>query len=78
MVIYERKINRKKKPRGGEKEKISLLNPFMVGAKFTQAFAGKIQEILILCLAVFNCGGKKKGSCIFCICIVFTELKTLK
>jgi hypothetical protein len=39
---------RKKEQRGGGKEKISPLNLFMVSAKFTQAFARKIQEIRIV------------------------------
>lgn len=57
----EEKWIEKKEQRGGGKEKIPFLNPFMVGAKFTQAFAGKIQEILILWLVVFNSGGRKEG-----------------
>jgi hypothetical protein len=53
-------MNRKKKQRYGGKEKLSLLNPFIVGKKFTQAFAGKIQEILILLRVTFNSGRRKE------------------
>jgi hypothetical protein len=41
-------MNRKKKQRCGGKEKKSLINPFIVGAKLTQEFAGKIKDIVIL------------------------------
>jgi len=37
-----------KRAEGWRKRKIFLINPFMVDAKLTQAFAGKIQGILIL------------------------------
>jgi hypothetical protein len=53
----EKKIE--KKLRVGGKAKIFLLNPFTVGAKCTQAFAGKSQKLLVLWLVVYNSVGRK-------------------